>query len=119
MLYGRREAFARLKTYRVRPQSPEPPEKIETGTLNHEGLAGVTAAVDFIAWLGEQVHGEALPGRRQAVLRAMAAIEEYEGMLARRLLAALDDLPGVTVYGPPAGEKHTPTASHPPEAWYG
>jgi cysteine desulfurase family protein (TIGR01976 family) len=111
VLYGRREAFARLKTYRVRPQSPEPPEKIETGTLNHEGLAGVAAAVDFIAWLGEQLHGEALPERRQAVLRAMAAIEEYEGMLAERLLSALDDLPGVTVYGPQAGEKRTPTVS--------
>ncbi|MBC7340756.1 MAG: aminotransferase class V-fold PLP-dependent enzyme [Firmicutes bacterium] len=136
VLYGRREAFARLKTYRVRPQSAEPPEKIETGTLNHEGLAGITAAADFIAWLGEQVAGHPLSrqpaagepaaarpaagqpvsgqpasGRRRAILRAMAAIEEYEGMLARRLLEALADLPGITVYGPGAEERRTPTVS--------
>ncbi|MEW6399490.1 MAG: cysteine desulfurase-like protein [Bacillota bacterium] len=111
VLYGRREAFTRLKTYRVRPQSSEPPEKIETGTLNHEGLAGAAAAVDFIAWLGEHVAGEPVPGRRQAILHAMAAIGEYEGMLAGRLLDALADLPGITIYGPGPGEERTPTVS--------
>lgn len=52
ILYGRRDAFERLATYKVRPQSPKPPHKIETGTLNHEGIAGVIEAIEFIADLG-------------------------------------------------------------------
>ncbi|MGE5584174.1 MAG: aminotransferase class V-fold PLP-dependent enzyme [Bacillota bacterium] len=52
ILYGRRDAFERLAAYRVRPQSSKPPHKIETGTLNHEGIAGVIAAIEFIADLG-------------------------------------------------------------------
>ncbi|MDI7247438.1 MAG: aminotransferase class V-fold PLP-dependent enzyme [Bacillota bacterium] len=52
ILYGRRDAFERLAAYRVRPQSSKPPHKIETGTLNHEGIAGVIAAIEFIASLG-------------------------------------------------------------------
>ena len=55
ILYGRRDAFEGLATYRVRPQSPKPPHKIETGTLNHEGIAGVIEAIEFIADLGTAV----------------------------------------------------------------
>ena len=55
ILYGRRDAFERLATYKVRPQSPKPPHKIETGTLNHEGIAGVIEAIEFIADLGTAV----------------------------------------------------------------
>lgn len=117
VLYGRREAFARLQTYRVRPQSPEPPHKIETGTLNHEGLAGVVAAVDFLAGLGRphvarfgaRLGGAA--GRRAELLAAMHALENYEGALARRLLDGLAAMDRVRVYGPPAGHPRTPTVS--------
>ncbi len=64
ILYGRRDAFERLATYKVRPQSPRPPHKIETGTLNHEGIAGVIEAIEFIADLGTALRQQAaaLPG---------------------------------------------------------
>ncbi|PZN01798.1 MAG: cysteine desulfurase-like protein [Bacillota bacterium] len=117
VLYGRRAAFEALETYRVRPQSAAAPEKIETGTLNHEGLAGLTAAVDFLARLGQRyldafrdaVGGAT--GRRAAILAAMHAIEAYEAPLAERLRRGLATLPGVKVYGPPEGHPRTPTVS--------
>ncbi|HHY95649.1 MAG TPA: cysteine desulfurase-like protein [Firmicutes bacterium] len=111
ILYGKRQAFQRLTTYKVRPQLDDAPEKIETGTLDHEGIAGTTAAVDFVAWLGREAKGEPTLGRRQALLAGMAAIEEYEGELACRLLEGVSALPGVTVYGPPARARRTPTVS--------
>lgn len=117
VLYGRREAFERLQTYKVRPQSPRIPEKIETGTLNHEGLAGAAAAVDFIAGLGRpylETFREALggaSGRRAEVLAGMHAIEAHEAPLARRLLDGLARIPEVRVYGPPEGHPRTPTVS--------
>lgn len=111
VLYGKREAFRRLATYKVRPQLDTPPEKIETGTLNHEGIVGAAAAVEFIAWLGREVRGDRTLTRRQAILAGMAAIEEYEAALAERLLEGLAALPGLTIYGPPAGARRTPTVS--------
>ena len=117
VLYGRRAAFEALETYRVRPQSPSAPEKIETGTLNHEGLAGAAAAVDFIAELGRPYVDTFRPrlgdatGRRAEILAGMHAIEAYEAPLAQRLLDGLARIPGVRVYGPPAGYPRTPTVS--------
>ena len=117
VLYGRRAAFEALATYRVRPQSPSAPEKIETGTLNHEGLAGAAAAVDFIARLGRRYVDDFRPllgaatGRRAEILAAMHAIEAHEAPLAARLREGLAALPGVRVYGPPEGYPRTPTVS--------
>lgn len=114
VLYGRREAFAALRAYRVLPQPDRPPEKLETGTLNHEGLAGYAASVDFLAELGRP-HRERLapgvPGRRGELVAAMRAIQAYEDGLCRRLLDGLGRIPGVRVYGPPAGHPRAPTVA--------
>jgi cysteine desulfurase family protein (TIGR01976 family) len=106
VMYGREEAFEKVRAYKLRPQHPEIPFRVETGTLNHEGMAGTGAAVDFIASLSP------LPGdRRQRVLAGMAAIEAWEKPLASRLIEGLNRLPGVTVYGPPAQALRAPTVS--------
>jgi len=113
VLYVRPEAGERLETYKVRPQPDTLPEKFETGTLNHEGLAGVTAAVDFIASLGAHDMDElaGLEGRRRAVVAGMMAIRLHEEPLLARLLQGLLAIPGLKLYGPPPGHKRTPTVS--------
>lgn len=106
LLYGREEAFAALPTYKLRPQYDRVPHRIETGTLNHEGMAGVAAAVDFIAGLSG-LDGD----RRRRVLAGMEVIEAWERPLATYLLDGLSALPAVTVYGPGADERRAPTVA--------
>ena len=99
-LYGKREHMQRLQPYKVRPAGDETPDRWETGTKNHEGLAGVTAAIEYLSELGRQ-HADWLvpPSRRQALLAAMTAIQEYERSLAEVLIAGLLAIPGLTFYG--------------------
>lgn len=52
ILYGKREHLARLQPYKVKPAPDEVPSRWETGTLNHEGLAGVVAAINYLTKLG-------------------------------------------------------------------
>jgi cysteine desulfurase family protein (TIGR01976 family) len=52
ILYGKREHLTRLTPYKVKPGSNEVPFKWETGTLNHEGLAGLVATINYLAKLG-------------------------------------------------------------------
>lgn len=61
-LYGKREHLLRLKPYKVRPSTEELPGRWMTGTQSHEAMAGVTAAVEYLAELGRKVDGQ----RRQA-----------------------------------------------------
>lgn len=125
VLYGRREALEGLETYRLRPQSDAAPFRIETGTLVHEGIAGTIEAIEFIAGIGRKVGAMSprteMAGRRRAVVAGMEAIDAYEQDLADRLLAGLGRIPGLKLYGPPAGHPRTPTISfrltgHDPEA---
>nr|WP_220481780.1 cysteine desulfurase-like protein [Nocardioides ginsengisegetis] len=85
------------------PSSDAVPERFELGTLPYELLAGVTAAVDFIAGL---VPGEG--PRRDRILVSMHAVEAAEAALLTRLLDGLTALDGVTVHGRPG--RRTPTA---------
>jgi hypothetical protein len=36
-----------MRPHKVRPAEDVPPDKFETGTQNHEGLAGATAASNY------------------------------------------------------------------------
>ena len=84
------------------PSSDAVPERYELGTLPYEMLAGVTAAVDFIADV------EPATGARRDRLRAsMTAIEAHEDALLDHLLDGLGALERVTVHGSPA--RRTPT----------
>ena len=84
------------------PSTDAVPERFELGTLPYELLAGVTAAVDFIAGLASDA-----PDRRSRVVESMAAVEEYEAGLLDRLLDGLGAIDGVTLHGRPA--RRTPT----------
>jgi cysteine desulfurase family protein (TIGR01976 family) len=99
----KRELFERLNVYRLDPAPHDIPDKLETGTQNHEGIAGVKGAIDFIASLGEG------SSRREKLANAMQTIEEYEAGLAETFRTALQDLPGVKLYAAPDGIRKTPT----------
>jgi len=93
-------------------QEEEPPYRFETGTQCHEGIAGAAAAVEFIADLGRHhtEGGESLD-RRAAVVAGMHAMEAYGQPLAQRVIDGLSAVPGLRIYGPPAGSPRTSTVS--------
>jgi cysteine desulfurase family protein (TIGR01976 family) len=98
ILWGRRERLARLPVDKVRPADDDPPSRLETGTQSHEGIAGVHAAIEYLAALGRQVSPDATT-RRAALDAAYRAITAHERALAARLLAGLAALPEVRVWG--------------------
>jgi cysteine desulfurase family protein (TIGR01976 family) len=99
-LYGKREHLERLRAYKVRPADNRPPGKWETGTQNHEAMAGVTAAVDYLARVGV-VYGSARASasRREQLISAWEAIQSYEMALLEALITGLHSIPGVRIYG--------------------
>jgi len=101
----RRGLFEELPIHRLDPAPDHIPDKLETGTQNHEGIAGVMGALDFISSLGE---GASL---REKLLDAMRTVEEHETRLADRFRAALREIPGVTLYAAPGTVIKTPTVA--------
>lgn len=108
VLYGKKQWLDELSPYKVRPASDEAPDKFETGTQNHEGVAGATAAVAYLAWIGETFGTGAFPGltgRRLNLKQGMTAIQEYERSLFARLLVGLQQIHGIELYGPTGREQ--------------
>jgi cysteine desulfurase family protein (TIGR01976 family) len=97
ILYGRQEHLTRLRPCKVLPAPEEVPSRWETGTLNHEGLAGLTATIDYLAELGQHISPSA--SRRAAIVAALEASRQYERALCERLIVGLLKIPGLTVYG--------------------
>jgi cysteine desulfurase family protein (TIGR01976 family) len=106
ILWGRRELIEALDVPRLDPAPQESPERLETGTQNHEGIAGAAAAVDFLAGLAG---GGA--DRRAALRAAYETLHARGDVLLVRLWSALEEIDGVTLYGPPPGTPRTPTLS--------
>ena len=106
-LYGKYDLLNELKPYKVRPASNELPHKFETGTQNHEGIAGVLGALEYLEWLGKQfgaaqesVWKEAgFSGRRLSLKKGMAVMREYESELSRTLIGIIQSVPGTRIYG--------------------
>ncbi|CAG0967071.1 cysteine desulfurase / selenocysteine lyase [Anaerolineales bacterium] len=105
ILYGKRDLLENLFAYKVRPATDKIPGKFETGTQNHEGIAGVLGAVEYFEWVGREFGGEhaeglrEYSGRRLELKKAMAVIHSYESELNRALLNTLQAVPGITIYG--------------------
>ena len=94
LMAGRAELLQRLRPYKVRPAGDGIPDRWETGTQSHESLAGLTAAVDYLAGMGGSQ-----PTRREALRHAMSRIGEHERHLAERFLTGVAAIPGLTLYG--------------------
>jgi len=111
ILYGKAEYLDKFPAYKVRPASNSAPDRWETGTQNHEGLAGLVGVIDYLALLGREQSaqyrnafdggsGGVLYGGRQRDLKiAMQALMDYERGLSAQLLAGLREIKGIKVYG--------------------
>jgi cysteine desulfurase family protein (TIGR01976 family) len=105
ILVSRPGLLDELEPDRLSTQEQAAPWRIETGTLNHAAIAGVTAAVQYVASWGE---GETL---RQRLVSAMEAIGAWERQLAESYYRRLLEIPGVTVHGPDLSGPRAPTVS--------
>ncbi|MDQ3767772.1 MAG: aminotransferase class V-fold PLP-dependent enzyme [Actinomycetota bacterium] len=138
LMFGRKELLDGLRPYKVAPSSDLAPHRWETGTGNHEGMAGLVAAIDYLAALGSGGTGEvgrrpsvdgevkepgrrgpaprgeveATGDRRAALIRAGKAVATWEAGLTVRWLEGLTSLPKVRLYGiadPGRAGERTPT----------
>jgi cysteine desulfurase family protein (TIGR01976 family) len=98
-LWGRRELLEELGAYKLRPAPDSLPGKWMTGTQNHEGIAGVTAAIDYLADLGRAWTQDLGLERRDALREAFVRIRAYERRLTDRLLDGLSTLEEIRVWG--------------------
>ena len=94
ILWGQRNHLERLKPYKVRPAANELPDRWMTGTQNHEGIAGVSAAIKYLASLSG--HGSTL---REQLNNAYRAISVHETTLGNRFLEGVASLKGFRVIG--------------------
>ena len=101
----RAELFERLDVYKLVPAPSEAPDKLETGTLNHEGIAGIKPAVEFIAGLGTG------GTRRERIVSGYAAMEAHEHRLAEKIRSALAGMPGIRLYQAAPAVRKTPTVA--------
>lgn len=95
--------FERLPVYKLKPAPQEIPYKLETGTQNHEAIAGLIGAIEFIQSLGEG------GTRREQLLSGMQQIAAYEDELSESIESFLKELPEVQLFRAPAGTRKTPT----------
>ncbi len=125
-VYGKYDLLDRLAAYKVRPADNKPPYKFETGTQNHEGIAGTLGAVEYIAWLGEQFGGEyegqfgGMTGRRLHAHCGMAAMAAYERQISERLITGLSQISGLRIWGITdlkRLDRRVPTVSFTLEGW--
>jgi len=104
LVWGRRDLLAALDVPRVEPAPNDVPERIETGTLNHEGIAGAAAAVDFLATLSGTAGS-----RRQRLKATFEAFDRRGRALFGHAWKELSSIAGVQLYGPAPGTPRTPT----------
>lgn len=116
VFYGKRDLLEMLDPPRLLPAGQNPPERFETGTLNHEGIVGAGAGVEWLAGLGG--NRGPMRDRLETVYEAVGARSED---LVDLLWSGLSAIDGVRLYGPPPGEPRTDTVSftvkgHSPES---
>jgi cysteine desulfurase family protein (TIGR01976 family) len=99
----RRDLLEEMGVYRLDPAPDHAPDRLETGTQNHEGISGVKGALDFISSLGSGA------SPRERFVSAMQTIEWYEAWLAKNLRTRLREIPRVMLYAAPDNVRKTPT----------
>jgi cysteine desulfurase family protein (TIGR01976 family) len=97
-LFGKREHMQKLRPYKVRPATDQAPERWETGTQVHELIAGIGAAVEYLAELGRRCDAS-VNSRREAIAAAFRGTVPYETRLMARLIEGLQTITGLRIYG--------------------
>lgn len=105
VMFGRKELLEDLDFPKLKPAPDYSPERMETGTQNHEGIVGAAAAVDFIADFGV---GET---RRERLADAFAKFAKHDATLVKLLHDGLSSIDSVKVYGPGLDQKRTSLVS--------
>jgi cysteine desulfurase family protein (TIGR01976 family) len=98
ILYGKHEHLLRFRPYKVRPAPDSLPDRWETGTQVQELIAGIGAAVDYIAELGKRCDPSARD-RRGALQAAYRATRQHEMALLAQLIPGLLGIPGLRFFG--------------------
>ncbi|MEC1154274.1 cysteine desulfurase-like protein [Cytobacillus horneckiae] len=91
--------FEKLTFHKLQPAPGSIPYKLETGTQNHEGIAGILGAIQFIRELGQGKNS------REQILSGMERIDEYEKLLSADLESFLLSQPDFRLYRPTSGQK--------------
>ncbi len=102
IMWGRRDLLESLPVDKVRPAKDIAPHRWENGTPSYETWNGLSACIDYWEEIGEQFGRADLPqyrGRALKLKRALAAVQEYERLLATYLIDGLKAIAGVTVAG--------------------
>jgi len=102
-LFGKDEILSNFEPYKLRPAPDTSPDRWETGTQSFEALAGVTAAVNYLASLGEG------GTRRERINSGYRAINEHETVLSARFIAGIRSMDHVSLFGHPATDDRTAT----------
>jgi len=105
LLYGKQQFLESLDFPKLIPAPDTAPERVETGTQNHEGIVGAAAAVDFLASLAET------GTRRERLEAVFSELHSRGAALFKRMRDGLSSIDGVILYGPPAENARTPTLS--------
>ncbi len=108
VLYGKRDQIESLDVPKLEPAPETAPERLETGTQNHEGIVGAAAAVDYLASLAIGPAGTPARPRRQRLELVYDELHERGSALLQRLWAGLGTVGGVRLHGPPPGAPRTP-----------
>src|SRR6266487_2512190 len=111
ILYGKAGLLEKFPAYKVRPASDSIPDRWETGTQNHEGLAGLVGVIDYLAMIGHENSSRyrqlfsansetgSYHGRQLELKVAMQALMDYERGLSAQLLSGLPEIKGLQIYG--------------------
>ena len=105
ILWGKKEVLQSLKPYKVRPATEELPSCFETGTQSHEGIAGITASVDYFNWIGHEYAKEYIDEKQhknkktQVIHAALNYLFEYESTLTDCLIEGLQTINKLKVQG--------------------
>ena len=106
VLFAKQDIAQSLDVPRLDPAPADAPERLETGTQNHEGIIG---AAEAVMYLGTVARGGA--SRRERLSRAFAAFHARGEALLIQLWEGLAGINGVTLYGPEPGTPRTPTVA--------
>jgi cysteine desulfurase family protein (TIGR01976 family) len=109
VLYGKRERLEELEVPKLQPSPETVPERLETGTQNHEGIVGAAAAVDYLAGLAKATAGASARSRRERLQVVFELLHDRGSALLQQLWEGLSGIEGVKLFGPPPTAPRTPT----------
>ena len=109
VLYGKQERLEELEVPKLQPSPDTVPERLETGTQNHEGIVGAAAAVDYLAVLARPDDRRFTRSRRERLQAVFEVLHDRGSALFQQLWDGLSEIEGVKLFGPPPTAPRTPT----------